>query len=535
MSTGPRPLSTTGGDDGRHQPELLGRLVDSLPAMVAYWDADQCCRFANRAYERWFGVSPESLIGKTMKALLGPIYGLNLPYIEGALRGEEQQFEREIPDPAGGRPRMSQAHYIPDIRDGVVRGFSVLVADITHRKDAEEALRCAERELEDARSAAEKRALREAESERFRLVLEGAPTGMIVADLHGKIVLVNAQTEKLFGYGRDELVGELVDVLLPARFRQQHLEYRANYIADRNPRAMGRGRDLHGLRRDGSEVPVEIGLTPLETPDGSFVLASVVDISERKRAEQEKASLYGQLRELNVELEERVQSRTAALQKTLEEREALLGEKTSLLKEVHHRVKNNLQMISSLLKIQARKIADSDARASFLDAQGRVRSIALLHDSLYQADDLGRIDVRAYTEKLVSTLQRAYGEAMGTTRFVTAVEPVYLPVDVAVPCGLILNELATNALKHGVGDVHGDARPEIRIEIRAMNDDLSLSVADSGPGFPRTVDPDNDESMGLTLVRDLALQLRGRATFERSRGARCTVRFPVPGGSMERP
>jgi len=192
-------------------------------------------------------------------------------------------------------------------------------------------------------------------------------------------------------------------------------------------------------------------------------------------------------------------------------------------------------MISSLLNIQAKQIRDADARATFLDAQGRVRSIALLHDSLYQSDDLGRIDVKEYTEKLVATLRRAYGKAIDGTHFVTHVDRVYLSVEVAVPCGLILNELVTNALKHGAREAGSASCNEIRIEIHRDGRDLSLSVADNGPGLPSTVDPDKDESMGLTLVRDLSRQLRGRAIFESADGVRCTVRFPASKSSEERP
>ena len=121
--------------------------MDALPAMIAYWDATLHCRYANRAYETWFGVTPEAMVGREMKAFLGPLFELNRPFIEGALRGEPQQFEREIPDPHGGPARFSQAHYIPDVVDGIVRGFSVLVADITQRRLAEQALTEMERKV----------------------------------------------------------------------------------------------------------------------------------------------------------------------------------------------------------------------------------------------------------------------------------------------------------------------------------------------------------------------------------------------------
>lgn len=133
-----------GGDP---QVSLLRALIDQLPAMVAYWDKDQRCRIANRAYLTWFGVEPEALLGKTLRELLGPIYPLNLPFIEGALRGQEQQFERELPNPEGGPPRHSQAHYTPHLVDGEVRGFFVLVVDITRRIKAEEVAAQMERQL----------------------------------------------------------------------------------------------------------------------------------------------------------------------------------------------------------------------------------------------------------------------------------------------------------------------------------------------------------------------------------------------------
>ena len=126
-------------DELRAQYTLLRSLADKVPAMLAYWGADLRCRFANRDYVRWFGVEPEALLGHHIAELLGPLYALNQPYIEGALRGEEQQFEREIPDPGGGPPRYSLAHYSPDVVGGVVKGFFVLVTDITSHKRAQEA------------------------------------------------------------------------------------------------------------------------------------------------------------------------------------------------------------------------------------------------------------------------------------------------------------------------------------------------------------------------------------------------------------
>jgi PAS domain S-box-containing protein len=130
----------------RAELERLRALADNVPAMLAYWDRDQRCHYANRAYETWFGRKPSEVVGRTMAELLGELYAKNLPHITAALRGEEQVFDREIPDPAGGPPRQSQAHYVPDLVNGEVRGFYVLVTDVTHRTKAAESVRNVERQ-----------------------------------------------------------------------------------------------------------------------------------------------------------------------------------------------------------------------------------------------------------------------------------------------------------------------------------------------------------------------------------------------------
>jgi PAS domain S-box-containing protein len=120
----------------------------------------------------------------------------------------------------------------------------------------------------------------------FRLAVESAPSAMVLVDDAGCITLVNHQTEQLFGYGRHELLGQPVELLVPERFRSRHPEYRASFLANPQARPMGKGRDLFGLRKDGSEVPIEIGLNPIQTNHGLLVLSAIVDITERKRAEQ---------------------------------------------------------------------------------------------------------------------------------------------------------------------------------------------------------------------------------------------------------
>src|SRR4029434_9370184 len=135
--------------------------------------------------------------------------------------------------------------------------------------------------------------------EQFRLVVEAAPSAMIMVNSEGRIALVNTQVEAVFGYAREELIGNSLEMLVPERFRSLHIGYRRGYFDDAQARPMGAGRELFGLRKDGSEVPVEIGLNPIHTSEGLFVLASIIDISERKQAELEAARRRNEMAHLS--------------------------------------------------------------------------------------------------------------------------------------------------------------------------------------------------------------------------------------------
>ena len=253
---------------------LLRIAVDKLPSMIAYWDADGRCRFANAAYERWFGVSPDALLGKHISELLGPIYALNLPHIEAALRGEFQAFEREIPDPAGGRPRHSLANYIPDVVDGKVQGFFVLVMDISEVKLAQ-------------------LALQESEA-RFSGIFSTSAEAIISIDEAHRIVLFNPGAEATFGWKRDEIIGRSIDLLIPARFREVHGGHIAGFLADgARPREMGHVRQrISGLRKNGEEFPAEGNISALRIGDRTLFTVAMRDISARRRLEREQEFLF---------------------------------------------------------------------------------------------------------------------------------------------------------------------------------------------------------------------------------------------------
>ncbi len=334
----------------------------------------------------------------------------------------------------------------------------------------------------------------------FRRVVEWAPTAMVMVDREGRIVLINAQAERVFGYPREELLGQLVEKLIPEQFSGHHPAYRTGFLADPHPRPMGSGRDLYARHQDGSEFPVEIGLNPIETEEGIMVLASIVDITERQRAQQKL--------------------------------ERALQEKTVLLNEVHHRVKNNLQVVSSLLNLQATHTSDTRLRAILAESQNRVRAMALTHQLLYERKDYSRIDLGEYLERLAQLLLSSYREDSThiSLRRALPAAPLFLDLERAIPCGLVVTELVTNAFKHAFP---AGRKGEVRIELQALDDELELVVADNGAGLPGDFDLANVTSLGLQLVPLLADQLGGRFTVEGGPGARFSLRFPsVP--SMRR-
>jgi PAS domain S-box-containing protein len=327
----------------------------------------------------------------------------------------------------------------------------------------------------------------------FRQIVEAAPNAMVMINRDGRIEMVNAQVEKAFGYQRNEMLGRSIEMLLAERFRGDHPGLHAAFFTSPRPGPMGVGRDLFARRKDGSEFQVEIGLNPIETDDGLMVLSAIVDISHR------------------IEEAERIQ--------------AALKEKDVLLGEIHHRVKNNLQIIYSLLHLQSAHITDPAARDLLRDSQNRVRSMALIHQTLYGSRDFAAVDFARFVDTLLPVLTEAYGVDPGRIAIRVNVDPVRLPIKAAVPCGLVVNELIANAFKHAFPANGGG---EIRVALtRQLGEEALLSVSDNGVGLPDHVDLESSTTLGLQLVGLLANQLNGALTTHRSQPTRFSLRFPI--------
>lgn len=209
-----------------------------------------------------------------------------------------------------------------------------------------------------------------------------------------------------------------------------------------------------------------------------------------------------------------------------EQLRALLREKDVLLAEVHHRVKNNMQVIISLLELQARSIQDERALAAFRESRNRVSSMALVHELLYRSQDFAQIDMAQYIRSLTTKLLHLYGVDSSVVTLQMAVEAVSLDLEKAIPCGLVINELVTNCLKHAFPE----GRPgQINIQVRRDDCHVVLVVGDDGVGFPKELNWQNATSLGLRLITFLTTHdLGGGVELDQANGTEFKITFPAP-------
>jgi PAS domain S-box-containing protein len=328
----------------------------------------------------------------------------------------------------------------------------------------------------------------------MRLAVEASPNGIVMTDRNGSIIMVNVATEKLFGYTRQELIGQPVEMLIPVSHRAHHPELRNNYTKNPSRRAMGHGRDLHGLHKSGKEFSVEVGLNSIQTPNGIVVLASVIDISERKQQEEQLKSA--------------------------------LTEKELLLAEIHHRVKNNLQIIDSLLSMQSDNLPNSITVDALQECQNRVKSMALIHQTLYESRDFSRVNFSNFTQTLIDNLLISYMSDTSKVAITIQADSIHLPIDTSIPLGLILNELCTNALKYAFPG-NRDGKIAITMKLQTSGHVL-VQVSDTGIGIPDDLDIENTSSLGLQLVQLLSEQIAAKLTIQRKNPTSFTLLIPVP-------
>ena len=457
--------------------DQLRAVLDAVPGLISWIGSDLRYIGVNQHLATSFKQSPESFVGQEINFLdKGSAFGeLIRKFFDSSSQQTWQEIDIEI--------------------NGCVRNY-LIVAQKYHQGTAAVSvgIDISDRKRAEAQKTQLIASLQESER-KFRSLYEATSDAVMLLD-ENEFFDCNPATLKIFGCSnKKEFYGKHPSEFSP--LFQPNGQDSASLATERMNAAMQTGScrfDWVHKRLDGSEFSAEVLLNAMEINGQKFLQAVVRDITDRKRDEEQiKASL---------------------------------AEKEVLLQEIHHRVKNNLQVISSLLKLQSRYIQDSRVTEMLKESQNRVRSMALVHEQLYQSKNLSDIDFAEYIHNLSHNLFQAYEIYAEGIKLETNIAPCSLNIDTAVPCGLIINELVTNSLKYAFT---GQTKGKIKIDFTLDNNKVCvLAVSDSGIGFPQDLDYRNARTLGLRLVGSLVKQIRGKIELLDVAGTKFQITFPKP-------
>jgi PAS domain S-box-containing protein len=340
-----------------------------------------------------------------------------------------------------------------------------------------------------------------------------------------KITEFNRAFEQLTGKTRDEVIGQSLDILFPDKTREQSMDLIRRILIGEHWEVV----EIPVRHVSGETRIVQWNSANILDPKGTVIgtIAQGQDITERKAAAEA-------LRTFSDDLERKVSERTSDLsdvnQKLVMEIEIRLdaekeltktvGEKEVLIREVHHRVKNNLQIIISLLNLQSRYMKDETTLSAFRESQNRIKAMALVHEKLYQSTDVSKIELENYIKFLGDNLFSFFGMRRKGITFTTDIKEISLAIDTAIPIGLMINELISNSLKYAFP---AGRKGEISLAIHRQDHTLTILFKDNGVGIPDDFDWRNAKSLGLRLVISLVEQLQGTIELDRTAGTAVTI------------
>ncbi|MEG3225288.1 MAG: hypothetical protein BME94_07180 [Methanobacteriales archaeon Met13] len=447
----------------------LSLVTNNMAHVICQVDSQGIYRYVSPSIKLVLGYEPQNMIGKSMFDFIHPD---DLDKVTSCMNNA---MEASLAQTAQYRYYNVDGEYIwvetrgnPLIfHDGEINGFVCNTRDITVQKEAEEALQESE--------------------EKYRFLIESARDPISVVDQDGVFLMANTAGAKMMNFDVTDLLGKTM----------------WDYFPDSADLQMGIIREVIQNKKGADvELPIKYGeeetwfstsIQPMILKDGSVDSVQIIarDINELKKVQKQ-------------------------LEKTLED-------KDMLMKEIYHRVKNNLMVISSLLNLQSRYIKDKEAKGMFKESQSRARSMALIHERLYRSTDLKRIDFGDYILNITKDLFQAYAADPSRINLQIDVEEVMLDINTSIPLGLIVNELISNSLKHAFPE---GTEGYIKVKFYQKDDEYVLEVTDNGVGLPEDLDLSQTNSLGMQIINSLTEQVNGEWEVIRSPVAAFRITFP---------
>jgi len=426
----------------------------------------------NVATEQMINISKDELIGKSFSELaIFPKEDLDLhgEMFSRILTQKNVAPYRSRVIAKDGKIRWVLNQTTAIMKDDKLNYVLVIGRDITEYKKAEDKLK--------------------ENAERFSAVAESAVDAIVTTDANGTIIFFNPSLTKIFGYKKEEMKGKPLTILMPERFKKQYLDELQKFKKHGKHRLMGKIVTTTGLKKDKKEFSFEMSLTTWKSKGKPYFTSIIRDLTERQKADEQ-------------------------IKKSLQEKEVLL-------REIHHRVKNNMQIISSLLNLQIQYEILDETVGVLKESHGRVKSMVMIHEKLYQSDSFSKINFKEFLPNLVSDIFYSYGIKTGTIGRELDIEDVNIGIDTAIPLGLIINELVTNSVKHAFPQSEGT----INIKLKSLPEQMVLIISDDGIGLPKNLNIEKTNTLGLQLVNSLVKQIDGEVEICRNNGTEFKITF----------